>query len=88
MAKIKVFQLLHPFLNNDRSSSLCSTDNCLIQNVALKITCIKVLDLALLNTISFLFNHIAQQSAAAPSKIWFLSLGLNLCRHEPNKLVN
>jgi hypothetical protein len=43
----------------------------------LKITYIEVLDdLALLNTILFLFNQTAQQSAAAPSKIWLLSLDL------------
>jgi len=30
----------------------------------------EVLVLALLNTISFLLNHIAQQSATTPDKIW------------------
>jgi hypothetical protein len=47
-----------------------------------------MLDLALLNTISFPFNHIAQQkSAVAPSNIWFLSFGLNPYSQEPNKLA-
>ena len=58
-------------------------DHTKIQNVALKITCIKVLDLEFLNIISF--NYIAQQSAAAPSIIWFLSLGCNPWSQEPNK---
>jgi hypothetical protein len=63
-------------------------DHCWVQNVTLEITCIKVVDLDLLNTISFLFKHIAQQSAVAPSKIWFMSLVLNPCIQEPNKLEN
>lgn len=37
--------------------------------------------------ISFIFNQIIQQSAAAPSRIWFLSLGHNPCSHEPNILA-
>ena len=53
----------------------------------MKITCIQILDLALLNTISFLFNHNAQQSAATPSKIWFLSLRFNPNSQEPNKFA-
>jgi hypothetical protein len=43
-------------------------DHCRIQNIDLKITYIKMLDLALLNTISFLFNHIAQKSTGAPRR--------------------
>jgi hypothetical protein len=46
-----------------------------------------MLDLALLNTILFLYNHIAQQSTAASNNIWFLSFGLNPCIQEPNKLA-
>lgn len=47
---------------------------------------IKVSGLVSLNIISFLFNR-TQQSAAAPSKTSFLSLGLNMGTQEPNKLV-
>jgi hypothetical protein len=46
-----------------------------------------LLDLALLDTILFLFKYIVQRRAATPSKIWFMSLGLNPCTQEPNKLV-
>jgi hypothetical protein len=60
---------------------------CWIQNVALKITSIEVLDLALLNTTSFLFNHITQQSSVAPSKFWLLSFKLKPCNQEPNQLT-
>ena len=38
-------------------------------------------------TTSFLFIQIVQQCAAAPSRIWFLSLGRNPWSQEPNKLA-
>jgi hypothetical protein len=41
------------------SSSLDNRDRCLIQEVPLKITCKNELVIFLLNTASFLFNHIA-----------------------------
>ena len=86
-AMINVSHLLHPSKNRCLSSSLCSMDHCRIQYVVLKITCIDVLGLALLNTISFLFNQIDQHNAAAPSKIWFLSFRLKPCSQEPNILA-
>jgi hypothetical protein len=51
------------------SSSLNNRDQVRVQNVALKMTCKKVLDFVWLNTISFLFNHIAQQMADIPTHI-------------------
>ena len=63
----------HLCLNAGLSALLCS---CRIQYVTLKITRKYVGDLALLKTMSFLINHNAQQSAAAPRRIWLLILGL------------
>ena len=41
----------------------------------------------LLNTVSFLFNHEAQHTAANPTVIWFLRLGLKLQSHVPNRWI-
>jgi hypothetical protein len=83
---ISVSKSRHPFLSvSFACSDLSSCDQARIQKVALKITCMNVLGLALLNTISFLFNHIAQHKAAAPSKIWLISFRGVPFSHDPSK---
>jgi hypothetical protein len=55
-----------------------------VQCVALKITCMKVLVLERLKTLSFLFNQIAQHMAVKPTQICPLSLGRMPWSQEPN----